>query len=244
MNLHGKITVNTASMLAVTFLTGGVLNAHAATYDSTGTVTDSRDTASDSKERVNDALHTVEHLKQDKQLASVLARAKGVFVIPHYGKGALIVGGQGGGGVVLARRNGEWTNPAFFSLDGGSIGLQAGGEGGSIVYLLMTDKAVNKFANSQNTWSLNANAGLTIVTWSEKGQANTGNGDVILWTDTNGLYGGLTASVTDITPDRDMDRAYYGHQVTSQQILSGNANLSAPDAAPLRNALAMRMASR
>lgn len=193
-------------------------------------------------DRVNDSVRIIEQMKQDPNVASLLQRAKGVFIIPHYGKGAFIVGGQGGGGVVLAHRNGAWSSPAFFSIGGGSVGAQAGGEGGSIVMLLMTRKAVDKFANSNSTWSLNGNAGLTVATWSGKTQAETGDGDAIVWANTSGLYGGLTASVTDITPDKNMDRAYYGRPIDARQVLEGNV-LSA-QAEPLRNALSTRVASK
>lgn len=203
--------------------------------------------AHSARDRVRDSARIIEQMKQqDPQLASLLARAKGVFIIPHYGKGAFIVGGQGGGGVVLTKRDGTWSDPAFFSIGGGSIGAQAGGEGGSVVMLLMTRKAIDKFANSNNTWALNGNAGLTVATWSGKAQTETGNGDVIVWTNTNGLYGGLTASVTDITPDRKMDHAYYGRSVDARQILEGGSLSSALSAQsePLRNALSMRVASK
>jgi SH3 domain-containing YSC84-like protein 1 len=247
MLLHSKNALAAGSLIAMALLMAAPVDTRAATDNSHSMARPSsqpNDAGRDAKDRVKDAVQTVNRLKQDPQLAKALARAKGVFVIPHYGKGALIVGGQGGGGVVLARRGNSWTDPAFFSIGGGSIGAQAGGEAGCVVLLLMTDKALEKFAHSDNTWALNANAGLTVVTWSGRGQAQTGKGDVIVWTDTNGLYGGLTASVTDISPDKDMDQAYYGMPVTSQQILTGAASPNAPNAAPLRNALTLRVASK
>lgn len=65
---------------------------------------------------------------------------------------------------------------------------------------------------------------------------------MILWSNTSGLYGGLTASITHISPDTKMDRAYYHRPVTAGEIPAGNVrNISAN---PLRNALASRMASR
>jgi lipid-binding SYLF domain-containing protein len=197
---------------------------------------------SSAQDRVNDSVRIIDQMKRDPNLASLLERAHGVFIVPHYGKGGFIVGGQGGGGVVLAHRHGTWSSPAFFSIAGGSIGAQAGGEGGSIAMLLMTRKAVDKFENSKSAWSLNGNAGLTVVTWSRKAQAETGNGDVIVWANTSGLYGGLTASVTDVTPDRKMDHSYYGRNLDARQILEGNV-LSA-HAEPLRNALLTRVASK
>ncbi|HVS76754.1 MAG TPA: lipid-binding SYLF domain-containing protein [Steroidobacteraceae bacterium] len=199
------------------------------------------DAARSAQDRVGDAMKLVQQMKQNPSLAAVLARARGIFIIPHYGKGGFIVGGQGGGGVVLAKHATGWSSPAFYSLSGGSIGAQAGGEGGAVAMILMTEKAVSRFENSSSGWSLNGNAGLTVVNWSGKTQANTNRGDVILWSNTKGLYGGLTASVTHISPDTKMDHAYYQRPVTSGEILAGT--VTNPNADPLRNALASRVAS-
>jgi lipid-binding SYLF domain-containing protein len=203
------------------------------------------DTARSAQDRVRDAVSLVQQMKQNPALATLLQRAKGVFIVPHYGKGGFIVGGQGGGGVVLVRHESSWSSPAFYSIAGGSIGAQAGGEGGAIAMILMTPKAVDRFENSTHGWTLNGNAGLTVVNWSGKTQASTGyNGrsDVVLWTNTSGLYGGLTVGVRHLSPDNGMDRAYYQRQVSSAEILAGN--VSSPNADTLRDALASRVASR
>lgn len=199
-------------------------------------------TAHTAQDRVNDAVNLVQQMKENPVLGAVLHRAKGIFIIPHYGKAGFIIGGQGGGGVVLIEQNSGWTPPAFYNLSGGSIGAQAGGEGGAIAMILMTQRAVNRFEHSNSGWSLNGNAGLTVVNWSGKTQANTSRGDVILWTNARGLYGGLTASLTHISPDTNMDRAYYQRAVTSSEILAGT--IGNPNADALRNALASRVASR
>jgi len=185
--------------------------------------------------RVDAAVKVVDQMKQQPELARWLARADGVFIIPHYGKGGFIVGGQGGGGVLLERHGSDWSYPAFYSIAGGSVGAQAGGEAGAVAMILMTPKALHKFEDTRSTWSLNGNAGLTVVSWSGKAQANTGRGDVIVWSDTNGLYGGLTASVTDISADTGLDRAYYGRSTDARQILADQ--IKNRDADALRHAL-------
>lgn len=235
-------------LLAVATACVGLASAVPAVASDTGTgsasmSSDSHDGAAHSAlDRVSDAVNVVRQMKRNPALAAVLQGAKGVFIIPHYGRGGFIVGGQGGGGVVLVKHDGDWSSPAFYSLGGGSIGAQAGGEGGAVAMILMTSKAVRRFENSSGGWSLNGNAGLTVVNWSGKTQANTGRGDVIVWTNAHGLYGGLTASLTHISPDVKMDRAYYGRPVTSKDVLAGN--IGSRNAAPLRDALASRVASR
>ena len=201
----------------------------------------SANAARSAQDRVRDAVRIVEKMKRNPGLARILDTAKGVFIIPHYGKGAFIVGGQGGGGVVLAHRGGAWTSPAFYSIGGGSIGAQIGGEGGSIAMILMTRRAVERFANASKPWSLNGNAGLTVVNWSGRSETSTSRHDVIMWSNTKGLYGGLTASVTRISPDTRMDARYYGSRVNSREILAGR--VSSPSSGPLREALASRVAS-
>jgi lipid-binding SYLF domain-containing protein len=199
------------------------------------------DDVSAAQDRVNAAAQVVDQMKQNPHLAHLLNRAEGVFIVPRFGKGAFIVGGQGGAGVVLVKRHGDWTDPAFYNIGGGSVGLQAGGSGGSVAMLLMTHRAVRQFEDTDHRWSLNGGAGLTIAEYSGNEEAHTGDHDVIVWSDVRGLYGGLTAGVTHISPDRHVDHAYYQRDVGSHEILSGQARNH--QANVLRDALGTRVAS-
>lgn len=199
--------------------------------------------ASDAQDRINNAVKVVDEMQQDPHLARLLEQARGVFVIPHFGKAAFIVGGEGGGGVVLARHTDKWSDPAFFALGGASIGAQAGGSGGAVAMLLMSRRAVEKFEHSTGKWSLSAGEGLTVVRYSEHLRARiVSRGDVIVWSDQEGLYGGITASAVDVIPESKMDHAYYQEHVSPRQILTGEARNS--QAAPLRDALIVRVASK
>jgi SH3 domain-containing YSC84-like protein 1 len=193
------------------------------------------------QDRINDAVRIVEQMKRDPHLGRLLEQSHGVFIVPHYAKAALVVGGQGGGGLLLKRNQNQWSDPAFYNIGGGSIGLQAGGEGGAIAMLLMTQKAIDKFENTNSTWSLGASAGLTVVTYSAKARGETGNGDVVLWSDTNGLFGGLNVNVVDIAPDTGLDHKYYGAKVDQREILSGS--IQSPNADALRQALPTRLSA-
>ncbi|MGC2524144.1 MAG: lipid-binding SYLF domain-containing protein [Stellaceae bacterium] len=183
---------------------------------------------------VNDAVKTVQEMKRDAKFANYMKQAKGIFIVPTLVRGALIVGGQGGQGVLLAHRNGTWSDPAFFSMGSVSIGAQAGGEAGPVAFLLMTNKALNSFTESNN-FSLNANAGLTIVTYSARGQADVGKGDIILWSNTSGLEAGVNVSATDIVKNNREDKNSYGRAVSTQQIIAGK--VANPAAARLRDEL-------
>ena len=87
--------------------------------------------------------------------------------------------------------------------------------------ILMTDKALNDFTQANN-FSLNGNAGLTVINYSAKGQAPVGKGDIVVWSDQSGAFAGVNISGADVTQNTTEDHAYYGKQVDAKQILSGD----------------------
>jgi lipid-binding SYLF domain-containing protein len=199
-----------------------------------GIVTAASDEAADAQETVQEASQVVEQLRSDPETREALSRAKAVFIVPDYGRASLGVGGAGGEGVLVANNNGNWSAPAFYNIGTINLGLEAGAEGGSIAFLVMSDKALEGF-REQNNFSLNADAGLTIVDWSKRAQASLGKGaDVIAWSDTEGLYGDLAVSVTDILWDGEANRAYYQKTVDAAEIINGNVQTPQEDS-PLKS---------
>lgn len=177
----------------------------------------------DARELVQNATRVVEQMKVDPQMKKLMNEAQGIFIVPNFVRGALIIGGRGGEGVMLARqKGGQWSGPAFYNVGGVSFGLQAGGETGSIAFLLMNDKAVNSFKRA-NEFSLNAEAGFNIVDYAAGAGVSTGQGrDVIAWSDTAGLFAGAAVGVGNINWDEEATRAYYSPDtVTPDAILSG-----------------------
>ena len=177
---------------------------------------------------VNGAVDVVNKMKKDPQLTKLMQKAKGLYIVPYFGRGAFVVGGRGGAGLVTVKQNGGWSDPAFYDFGAISIGAQAGGSGGAVVFLLMNQSAVDAF-KSGNKISLNAGAGLSIITYSANAQASWGKGDIIMWSDTKGAYAGATVSVSDINWADANNRAYYGKKTDMSAILSGKVSNASAD---------------
>ncbi len=224
------------STSALALALGGPVLAETSPESSAATPANAEKTAEEQKnarETVAEAAQVLEQMrKQDS--AGLLSKAKAVFIVPDYGRASLGIGGAGGQGVLVVNNGGQWTGPAFYNIGSVNIGLEAGVEAGSIAFLMMTDKGIQGFEDGHN-FSLNADAGLTIIDWSKRGQLSAGKGaDVIAWADTEGLYGNIAVNVTDIFWDDEANRSYYQKKVAANDIFSGSVQDPSPSS-PLKS---------
>lgn len=172
-------------------------------------------------------------MSSDTAIADLLGRARGVCIVPVYGRAAVGVGAAVGCGVLMVRRaDGQWGNPAFFTMGEIGPGLQAGLEGGPIALLLMNRKAIDSFRKL-------VNVGLAVVNDSRIAAATTA-GDVLAWSGVKGHFGNAaTLSINDIRYNQELMQAHYGKPVTLQHVIDGAARDPRADA--LRNALGERV---
>lgn len=185
---------------------------------------------------VKDAVAAVKRMESDQTMQRVMQEAKGVYIVPTYGRIALGVGGQGGVGVLLVKKGNEWRDPGFYNIGGISVGAQAGAEGGPVAFVLKNEKAVQRF-NDKNNFSLSADAGITVINWTKVAQGSTGEGDVVAWSGTKGLFGNVASlGVNDIRFNQRMTSAYYGKTASASDIINGKLKNPASDT--LKQALA------
>src|SRR5262250_3885852 len=84
---------------------------------------------------------------------SVLDKADCVVVLPSVKKFAIGIGGSYGRGVMTCRGGqdfkGKWGAPTMMALEGGSAGLQLGGEATDFVLLLMNSRSASSILTSK-----------------------------------------------------------------------------------------------
>jgi SH3 domain-containing YSC84-like protein 1 len=196
--------------------------------------------ASDQTALLANATNTVEHMRSDSTFgpsSDLLRRARAVLIVPGLVKGGFMFGAEGGNGVLLRRDGDRWSNPAFYTLASGSFGLQIGLEKAELVMFIMSQKALNALERSK--FKLGAGAGLTVVTVGANAQGATApnlSGDIVIWSATQGAYGGLTLEGSIVDPKTDWNDEFYGKASPVKPVLS---DMSArPEPAALRSARA------
>jgi len=106
----------------------------------------------DAADRLDNAAKVLHEIMgtPDKGIPSeVLEHAKCIAVVPHMVKGGFVLGAEGGKGVATCRTEHGWSAPAFFTIEGGSWGLQIGVEGIDLVMVVQNDQGMEHLINSK-----------------------------------------------------------------------------------------------
>ena len=179
--------------------------------------------AVDAAKELDAAAQVLQNMTSAQQIpSSLLKQAKCIAVIPKLTKAGLIVGGEHGNGVVSCRTSAGWSAPAFISLTGGSVGLQAGGEHQDII-LLMNNQGEQELRNGH--WDLGAEAVAAGPTGASAGRTESAGwkAPVLSYAHSSGAYAGANLEGSKLRADEDTIHNLYGQDVSFQSVLEGRA---------------------
>jgi SH3 domain-containing YSC84-like protein 1 len=168
----------------------------------------------------------------------VLGSAECVAVVPSLLKGGFVFGGRYGRGVASCRTAKGWSAPAFFTISGGSFGLQIGGQAVDLVMLIMNKNGMNQLLTSK--FKVGADASAAAGPVGRHASANTDwkmRSEVLTYSRARGLFAGLELAGAVIKQDKDSTREFYGRMIPFKTSLTGE--IDAPKSAyPFLNTLA------
>jgi lipid-binding SYLF domain-containing protein len=172
------------------------------------------------------------------ELPDFVRRAKAVLIFPSLIKGGIIIGGEGGTGVLMVRDQSQgWSDPAFYTLAAGSIGLQLGGQVSEAVFTVMSDRALDALIDNQMKFGgdMSVAAGPSGKRLQAAATTNFGS-DVYSFAETEGLFGGVSFDGAGVLKRDSWNDAYYGQGTTPYGILIQH-KFTNPNARVLRNSL-------
>ena len=172
---------------------------------------------------IDQASTTLSNFMRDpemKWLQQNIGRAKAVLISPEIVKAGFIVGGSGGRAVLVARNGGKWVGPAFYTLATASVGFQAGVAASEMVTLVMTETGMNSLMGSTFKFGGDASVAAGPVGAGAKSDVTA---DLIAFSRSKGIYGGLNLDGTVVSSNADWDKAFYGKAVLPPDILMKNA---------------------
>jgi lipid-binding SYLF domain-containing protein len=198
--------------------------------------------SADQVKKVEDCIRVLDEMmrESDKSIPVSLVRdCAGIAIIPDVIKAGFVVGGRYGRGVVLVRtKDGAWSDPAFISIKGGSIGWQAGVQSADIVLVFRTPRSVENITRGQFT--LGADIGVAAGPLGRTAEASTDSqlkAEIRSYSRSRGLYAGLSLQGSSIEEDSKADGEFYGGTASGRDIFEGKVNRLPEAAKKLRMAL-------
>jgi len=154
----------------------------------------------------------------------LIDKAECAIVLPGVLKLAVGVGGSYGRGVMTCRSgqnfNGAWGAPSMIALEGGSFGLQLGGEATDFVLLVMNSRGAEGILSSKVKLGADA-AAAAGPKGREAGAATdvTMRAEILTYSRSRGLFAGVSLEGSTLRPDNEANKKLYGKEVSAKDIV-------------------------
>src|SRR5215468_392145 len=180
------------------------------------------------KERLENSAQTLEEILNipDALPKELLDKAECVAVMPSVKKFAIGIGGSYGRGVLVCRSGknftGAWGAPAMYRLEGGSIGLQLGGNATDFLLLVMNPRGVNSLLSSKV--KLGADAAVAAGPKGRAAMAATDaymRAEILTYSRSRGLFAGVSLEGSTLRQDNKANERLYGKKISARDIVMG-----------------------
>jgi len=186
---------------------------------------------SDVQKRLDNAATVLQEITAapDKGIPEdVLNGAKCVAIVPHMVKAGFGIGGQHGKGVATCKNTQGWSAPSFFTISGGSFGLQIGAEGVDLVMLVMNEKGMQALLSDKFQIGGDASAAAGPVGRDAGASTNWKlQSELLTWSRSKGLFAGVDLNGVSVTQNTADTMTLYGAPHSFRSILDGNVPVPA-----------------
>lgn len=192
--------------------------------------------ASTEEQRVADAADVLDQFLRIPEQSippALLARAYAVAVVPGVVRIGFGLGARRGKGILVVRQDdGSWSNPAFITLTGGSLGFQAGVQRTDVVLVFKTRRGVDDIASGKLTLGADASVAAGPVGRSVEGATDIRfQAEIVAYSRARGIFAGVSFAGSGVSMDRRANAAFYSSpNMTPEKIFASSPNI-APDIA-------------
>jgi SH3 domain-containing YSC84-like protein 1 len=168
---------------------------------------------------------------------SVIDKADCVVVLPSVIKFAFGFGGSYGRGVMTCRSGedfkGPWGAPTMMALEGGSFGLQIGGQATDFVLLLMSPRSAHSILSSKVKLGGDISAAAGPVGRNLSAETDVAlRAEILSYSRSRGLFAGISLAGSTLRPDGGANKKLYGRNVSAHDVVFNN-EVTAPESGKL-----------
>jgi lipid-binding SYLF domain-containing protein len=150
-------------------------------------------------------------------------------------KAAFIIGGSYGRGAMSCRKGenfgGPWGAPTMMALEGGSFGLQIGGQATDFVLLVMNESGARGILAGKVKLGGDASVAAGPVGRDASAETDvTMRSEILSYSRARGLFAGVSLEGSTIRPDNDANQKIYGQKLPARDIVLAG-RVTVPEAA-------------
>ncbi|KAA0992946.1 lipid-binding SYLF domain-containing protein [Dyadobacter aurulentus] len=148
---------------------------------------------------------------QENIPAQLLNISKGVIIIPKMINAGLMLGGKYGRGLAMVKKeNGEWSDPVFITITGGSIGPQIGVQAVDLVLVFKSSKTLMEIG--KGSFTLGGDLSVAAGPMGRSSSAQTDyklEAEVYSYSRSKGLFAGITLNGAALAIDNKANNDFY-----------------------------------
>ncbi len=178
------------------------------------------------KERLENCGTVVQEIMDipDNIPQDLIDKADCIIVYPSVLKAAFVFGGSYGRGAMVCRTGenftGPWSAPTMMALEGGSFGLQIGGQATDFVLLVMNERGAKSILSSKV--KLGGDASAAAGPKGRNAEASTDvtmRAEILSYSRARGLFAGISLAGSTVRPDNSANENLYGKRVEAGDII-------------------------
>jgi lipid-binding SYLF domain-containing protein len=171
---------------------------------------------------LEEILNTPENIPRE-----LIEKANCVVVFPSVMKLAFGFGASYGRGAMVCRTGkdfrGPWGAPAMFALEGGSFGLQIGGQATDFVLLVMNKRGADSILRSKVKLGGNISVAAGPVGRAASAETDAAlRAEVLSYSRSRGLFAGISLAGSSIRQDKNANAEIYGRKISARDIVLHN----------------------
>ena len=158
---------------------------------------------------------------ENTMLPELLKNCTALGIFPSIKSGGYFIGGEMGKGVIIYKNSNtsQWSNPSFYKLYGGSLGLQIGFQESDLILIFLSKSAVKNILHGDFNIELDASAAAGRFSNSLKYNKDE---TIVAYSKSKGLFAGITVSGAKISCDYTANKNFYKEPLTPKMILMEN----------------------
>jgi len=182
----------------------------------------------DPTDKVKESIKILDDIKsmdEDKTLpTSMIEKSEGIVILPEIVKAGFVIGGKHGKGIALIKEaDGQWSNPLFVKMTGGSIGWQIGVQKIELILVFRDRDTVRSIANGE--FEIGADASATAGPVGRSASASTNaklEAEIYSYSKSKGLFAGISLDGSTLKMDEKRNDDFYSMDNVSASQIFGN----------------------